>query len=101
MEKIRANRDGDHRQRLDEIKDVEMHVSNLHDQDEDISGELRDLATGERIDNSTDHGFQVELVTDIVDGDYLAEKEEDAGRVGMGPDDADRWLQENDPNYGK
>ena len=39
MEKIRANRDGDHRQRLDEIKDVEMHVSNLHDQDEDISEE--------------------------------------------------------------
>lgn len=79
------------RQQLHEITDRDMHFSNLHDQDEDQSGEKIDLATGKPYNNSSETGHEKlsELTEDELD---KIEDDEDA---------ATKWLRENDPDYGK
>ena len=91
MEKIPKRNPEARRQELHEINDRDMHFSNLHDEDADQSGETVDLATGKKYDNSTETGLEglnkvdeSELVTDEI--------VEDA---------AEKWLKENDPDYGK
>lgn len=70
---------------------------NLYDQDEDSHGETTDLATGEKIDNSTfqatdEHEISVrESFPHDGDGDDASIDKETVN------DDAAKWLQENDP----
>lgn len=78
---------------FDDITD--NHSANLYDQNEDAAGEVVDLATGKKINNSGN----------VVIGGKLSRVE--AGTTDALPDlkeeedAAAKWLRENDPNYKK
>jgi hypothetical protein len=67
-----------------------MHSENFFDQNEDASGETVDLATGKKIDNSTDLGLDGLSILSEIDLDV----EDDPVDTG-GDEEAKRWLREN------
>lgn len=81
----------------DERKHLNMyeeHFSRLYDQDEDMSGEKVDLATGERIDNSSQDPGAPELSV------FKRKITEEGGQDALPPlppedDEAARWLREH------
>jgi len=85
---------------VQEVSEGSNHIENLFDLDEDIHGEKVNLATGEKIDNSTYTETEGVAMREVEADVALGEKPE---MVGIDPnDDAAKWLAENggDP-FGK
>jgi hypothetical protein len=54
-----------------------LHFSNLFDQNEDGSGEVYDLATGEKIDNATETSIDGLRIIELADDAMLSQESED------------------------
>lgn len=78
--------------------DLNFHIGNLYDLNEDVFGNPIDDVTGRPIDNSTDNGLGALAVREIkrtgksqdILGDLPKRK---------GDELTDKWLKENDPNW--
>ncbi len=73
------------------VDSLELHNSNLFDEGEDLYGQKRDEATGKAVNPTEVTAVQMDRLT--VTRKPFADLDEH--------DEADRWLRENDPEYGK
>lgn len=89
----KSEKSGKDDRNTEEALNTKLHDSDLFDQDEDAAGEKYDLSTGEKIDNSTYTGVEN---LPVVSEDAIDQLKDD-----VSGDDADKWLRENDPNWGK
>lgn len=74
-----------------ELKSLRLHNSNLFDEGEDSSGQKIDEATGKAVNPTEVTAVQMDRLT-VTRKPFTNLDEHD---------EADRWLRENDPEYGK